>query len=103
MSARPIVTRAKPLQMARDRLTRSLALGYASKAVKGLQDALPANNEELRVEALRATIRLCSKLIDDPMRAAGILGGAASDLTPAWTDGKTGRAQAEALFKADKP
>ena len=100
---RPTVIRLKTPEAARDRLKRSVALGYASTAVKGLRDALPANNEELRVEALRATIRLCSKLIDDPMRATGILGGAASDLCPGWTDGKTGCDQAEALFKAVKP
>ena len=102
---RPTVIRLKTPQAARDRAVRSAALTYGLDAIKGLEAALPAYNDELRVEAYRAVIRLAAKRIDDPMRATGILGGAASDLTPAWTDGKTGRDKAaiEGVFKVVKP
>jgi hypothetical protein len=95
-----VVIRHNSPQTARDRAVRSAAMGYALNAMRTLEASLPASNDELRIEAYRAMIRLTSKRINDPMRATGILGGAASDLTPGWTDGKTARDRAETDFKA---
>lgn len=100
---RPQVIRMKSPQMARDRAVRSAGLTYASDALRGMEAALPPHNEALRIEALRGLIRLASKRVNDPLRATGILGGAASDLVPVWTDGKTSRDEAEAVFMAVKP
>ncbi|MEI6439032.1 MAG: hypothetical protein WCO83_02395 [Alphaproteobacteria bacterium] len=82
---RPQVIRMKSPQKARDRALRSAAMEHATKALTGLEASLRSANDELRVEAYRAVIRLTSKLVADPARAAGILAGAAADVAPAWT------------------
>lgn len=99
---RPTVIRRKPHQTVRDGLVRAAAEEHAKATLMRLQDSLRGCDRELRVETYRAVIRLTSGLIQDPMRAMGILGGAAADLAPAWTDGKTNRDQVEALFNGGK-
>ncbi len=100
---RPTVIKLKPRQTVRDGLVKSAAKERAVVALSRLESSLLDCSDDLRIATYREVIRLTSQRIDDPMRATGILGGAAADLNPVWTDGKTARTQAGALFKDAKP
>jgi len=83
------------------KMLREVAAGYADRFILALRTVLKGKDRELVIEVCRALIRRLSRVVEergDIGRAHGVLAGAATDLSPAFTPGPRGAADAEALF-----